>query len=193
MDIRDENKTRDEEDFLDSIFKQDSKRNRNTTSDEKVSKSIALNQIYSASEVKVTPQKIKSYLKNYNHLDKLIKYREDMIIQGRGANLSEWKSDSKTRVDNQAIALITDYRLKEMKFYKIHLINILKYLQKYIFIAYQFIYLKYLKQMTDDDISKALKINNIKHFDNIIIQYVYDKLKNTFENKISSASQNGGK
>ena len=193
MDIRDEDKTREEENFLDEIFKEDSKRNRNTISDEKGSKSISLNQIYSAPAIKVTPQKIKVYLKNYNDLDRLIKYREDMIIQGRGANLNEWKSDSKTRVDNQAIALITDYRLKEMKFYKIHLINILKYLQKYIFIAYQFIYLHYFKQMADDDISKALRIKDIKHFDNIVIQYIYEKLQSAFENKTTTNLKNGGK
>ena len=193
MDIRDENKTKDEEDFLDKIFKEDSKKNRDTTSNEKNSNSISFNQIYSASEVKVTPQKIKLYLKNYNALDKLIKYREDMIIQGRGANLNEWKSDSKTRVDNQAIALITDYKLKEMKFYKINLINILKYLQKYIFIAYQFIYLHYFKQMPDNDVSKALKINDIKHFEDIIIQYIYEKLQGTFKNRITTNLKNGGK
>ena len=116
-----------------------------------------------------------------------------MIIQGRGPNLNEWKFDSKTRVDNQAIALITDYKLKEMKFYKINLINILKYLQKYIFIAYQFIYLHYFKQMPDNDISKALKINDIKHFENIIIQYIYEKFQCTFENRTTNNLKNGGK
>ena len=74
--------------------------------------------------IKVTKSKIKRYLQNYTDLNHLIKRRELKWILGKGPTLDEWR-DGKNTVENQAINLIEDNKLKELRFFKN---NIDKYL-----------------------------------------------------------------
>ncbi len=209
MDIRDEDhsnfisknfkyedSTNDEnfasDDLLDTIFKQNFRKKTSDIKYRDVAKNISMDNTNEDSQIKISTNKIRAYLKNYNDLDRLIKYRENMIIQGRGENLDEWKSNSKMRVDNQAIILATDYKIKEMKFYKQNLTKIFQYLRKYIFISYQFIYLFYFKRMPKEYISKALNINNIEHFDNMIIDYIFEHLTQSSACQLNQ-KKDGGK
>lgn len=180
------------EDLLDTIFKQNFKKKNSDIKYRDIAKNISMDNTNEDSQIKISTNKIRAYLKNYNDLGRLIKYRENMIIQGRGENLDEWKSNSKMRVDNQAIILATDYKIKEMKFYKENLTKILQYLRKYIFISYQFIYLFYFKKMPKEYISKALNINNIEHFDNMIINYIIEYLTQSSACQLNQ-KKDGGK
>ena len=73
----------------------------------------------------VTKEKIKKYLKNYIYLTKIIKARELKWILGRGPSLKEWQEGINT-VEIQAINLIEDKKLSELRFYK-------KYFYEYLF------------------------------------------------------------
>lgn len=191
-----EDSTNDEnfasDDLLDTIFKQNFRKKTSDIKYRDIAKNISMDNTNEDSQIKISTNKIRAYLKNYNDLDRLIKYRENMIIQGRGENLAEWKSNSKMRVDNQAIILATDYKIKEMKFYKQNLTKIFQYLRKYIFISYQFIYLFYFKKMPKEYISKALNINNIEHFDNMIINYIIEYLTQSSACQLNQ-KKDGGK
>ncbi len=180
------------EDLLDTIFKQNFKKKNSDIKYRDIAKNISMDNTNEDSQIKISTNKIRAYLKNYNDLDRLIKYRENMIIQGRGENLAEWKSNSKMRVDNQAIILATDYKIKEMKFYKQNLTKIFQYLRKYIFISYQFIYLFYFKKMSKENVAKALNINNIDHFDNMIINYIIEYLTQSSACQLNQ-KKDGGK
>ena len=74
-----------------------------------------------------------------------------------------------------------------MEFYQQELMMILKYLKKYIFISYQFLVLKYYLKLSDKDIKIATNIEKTEYIDNVIIEYIYQKLceedKNNGRNK----------
>ena len=74
-----------------------------------------------------------------------------------------------------------------MEFYQKELMMILKYLKKYIFISYQFLVLKYYLKLSDKDIKIATNIEKTEYIDNVIIEYIYQKLceedKNNGRNK----------
>ena len=63
-----------------------------------------------------------------------------------------------------------------MEFYKKELMMILKYLKKYIFISYQFLVLKYYLKLTEEELKLATNIENTKYIDDVIIEYIYQKL-----------------
>lgn len=181
-----------EETFLSEVFRtkeRDSDTQDSSTSYSDVAKTIKYSDIYGDYQIKISPKKIRAYLRNYNGLDKIIANYEKENI-GIGPSFNEWARNDSSRVDNQAINLITNGHLKEMKFYKKQLFGILEYLKKYFFMAYQFIFLKYFKKESDKEISKVLDINDTEYLDTIIIQYIYEKLLHSF-NKTKRSS--GGK
>ena len=63
-----------------------------------------------------------------------------------------------------------------MEFYQKELMMILKYLKKYIFVSYQFLVLKYYLKLSDKDLKIATNIEKTDYIDNVIIEYIYQKL-----------------
>ena len=151
---------------------------------------------YKKQTVIITKEKIRAYLRNYKDLDKLIKYRKKKLISGKikpeSNELSfedfenyDFLEDS--IIDEQTFLTSIDYKVQEMEFYQKELMMILKYLEKYIFVSYQFLVLKYYLRLSDKDLKIATNIEKIEYIDNAIIEYIYQKLceeaKNNGRNK----------
>lgn len=140
---------------------------------------------YQKQPITISKEKIRSYLRNYEDLDKLIKYREKRLITGKEKPYSNTLELNKlknlnflnsTNIDKKEFIIKVDYKLNEIHFYKKHLSKIISSLAKSYFIFYQFIFLKYFIKVDDEDIKKTLFIKDVSNFDNILINYIYTKL-----------------
>ncbi len=140
---------------------------------------------YKKQTITITKDKIRAYLKNYKDLEKLIKYRKQKIRSGKIKaeskelninNIENYNFLKESLVDKQTFLISTDYKIQEMEFYKKELMMILKYLKKYIFISYQFLILKYCLKLTEEELKLATNIDNTKYIDDVIIEYIYQKL-----------------
>ena len=151
---------------------------------------------YKKQTITVTKEKIRAYLRNYKDLDKLIKYRKKKIKSGKikpesnELNIRDFENYDfleDSIIDEETFLISTDYKIQEMEFYQKELMMILKYLKKYIFISYQFLVLKYYLKLSDKDIKIATNIEKTGYIDNVIIEYIYQKLceedKNNGRNK----------
>ena len=141
---------------------------------------------YQKQPITISKEKIRAYLRNYEDLDKLIKYREKRLITGKEKPYSNTLELNKlenlnflnsTNIDKKEFVIKVDYKLNEMRFYKEHLSKIISSLAKSYFIFYQFIFLKYFIKVDDENIKKTLFIKDVSKFDNILIDYIYTKLQ----------------
>lgn len=140
---------------------------------------------YKKQTITITKDKIRAYLKNYKDLEKLIKYRKQKIRSGKIKaeskelninNIENYNFLKESLVDKQTFLISTDYKIQEMEFYRKELMMILKYLKKYIFISYQFLVLKYYLKLPEEELKLATNIDNTKYIDDVIIEYIYQKL-----------------
>ncbi len=140
---------------------------------------------YKKQRITITKDKIRAYLRNYKDLGKLIKYRKEKIERGeikpesKELNLNDFENYDfleESVIDKQTFLTLTDYKIQEMEFYQKELIMILKYLKKYIFVSYQFLVLKYYLKLSDKDLKIATNIEKTDYIDNVIIEYIYQKL-----------------
>ena len=146
--------------------------------------------------ITITKDKIRAYLRTVERCVKLIRYRKEKIQKGeiksesKELNLNDFENYDfldESVIDKQTFLTSTDYKIQEMEFYQKELMMILKYLKKYIFISYQFLVLKYYLKLSDKDIKIATNIEKTEYIDNVIIEYIYQKLceedKNNGRNK----------
>ncbi len=140
---------------------------------------------YKKQRITITKDKIRAYLRNYKDLGKLIKYRKEKIERGEikpeshELNLNDLENYDfleESVIDKQTFLTSTDYKIQEMQFYQKELMMILKYLKKYIFVSYQFLVLKYYLKLSDKDLKIATNIEKTDYIDNVIIEYIYQKL-----------------
>lgn len=140
---------------------------------------------YKKQTITVTKEKIRAYLRNYKDLDKLIKYRKKKIKSGKikpesnELNIRDFENYDfleDSIIDEETFLISTDYKIQEMEFYQKELMMILKYLKKYIFVSYQFLVLKYYLKLSDKDLKIATNIEKTDYIDNVIIEYIYQKL-----------------
>lgn len=125
----------------------------------------------------VTKENIKKYLKLYNKLDVLIKERELIWILEKGPSFQDWEIGKNT-VEEQAIQLINDNKLKELRFYK-------KNLKRYLLTLknnnwkryYKYVIFKYVKRYSNEQIKDLLNLYDIYDIDRKVIQYLYSNLK----------------
>ena len=113
---------------------------------------------------------VKYYLYNYKKIDDIIEERRMEIIEKVCSNLSNYMRGINT-VESQAIALIEDKKINDLKRWQVYIKNILVFFRKKNPLSYKFIILKYFYKRTDDEIRKMLKLNlkQIKYIDNKII------------------------
>lgn len=171
-----------------NINKRDDLQENSYTNDEnhtRVSENTSWLEEYKKQTITITKDKIRAYLKNYKDLEKLIKYRKQKIKNGKVKaeskelninNIENYNFLKESLVDKQTFLISTDYKIQEMEFYKKELMMILKYLKKYIFISYQFLVLKYYLKLTEEELKVATNIENTKYIDDVIIEYIYQKL-----------------
>lgn len=134
-------------------------------------------------KIKVTKGKIKRYLQNYTDLNHLIKRRELKWILGKGPTLDEWR-EGKNTVENQAINLIEDNKLNELRFFKNNI-------DKYLLILkntsdkklYKYIIFKYIKMNSDEGMQKVFNSNDLQILDEETINYFYINLKKELNKK----------
>ena len=166
----------------DDLQKNSYTNNENHTS---ISEKTSWIEEYKKQTITITKDKIRAYLKNYNDLEKLIKYRKQRIKSGKIKaeskelninNIANYNFLKESLVDKHTFLISTDYKIQEMEFYKKELMMILKYLKKYIFISYQFLVLKYYLKLTEEELKLATNIENTKYIDDVIIEYIYQKL-----------------
>lgn len=133
--------------------------------------------------IKVTKDKIKRYLQNYTELSHLIKKRELKWILEKGPTLDEWR-EGKNTVENQAINLIEDNKLNELRFFKNNI-------DKYLLILkntrdkklYKYIIFKYIKENSDEEMQKIFNSNDLQILDEKAINYFYINLNKELNKK----------
>lgn len=130
----------------------------------------------------ITKAKIRKYLGMYKNLEKIIKKRELRWILEKGPSFEEWEQKKNT-VEKQAINLIEDKKLNELRFYKI---NIKKYILKLNRLKdkkyYNYFLYRYIKNYPEEKIKELLKIEYNKLMNEKIINYLYINLKKEFNN-----------
>ena len=140
---------------------------------------------YKKQPISVTRERIRTYLKYFKDLPQLIKLREEKLMNG------EVKPESKTiepnrleslefldkyEIDKKKFMQSVDYKLNEMIFYNTTLKLNLHHMKKYMFIGYQLLLLKYYYKFSDSDLHRATNIENLDHIENVLVNYLYEKL-----------------
>ena len=69
-----------------------------------------------------------------------------------------------------------DYKLNEMIFYYSNLKLTLLHMKKYMFLGYQLLTLKYDYNFSISDLKKTTNIENVEYIENVLINYLYEKL-----------------
>lgn len=150
-----------------------------------VAKTISWFNEYTKQPIEVTRERVRTYLKYYKDLPKLIKLREQKIISGEAKPESKYLEPHKlptleflngSKVDKHNFLLKVDYKMCEMDFYNRNLIITLEYLKKYMFMGYQFLMLKYYFNFEETELIKSTNIKQIDYMDKILIDYIYEKL-----------------
>ena len=140
---------------------------------------------YKKQPISVTRERIRTYLKYFKDLPQLIKLREEKLMNG------EVKPESKTiepnrleslefldkyEIDKKNFMQSVDYKLNEMIFYYSNLKLSLLHMKKYMFLGYQLLTLKYDYNFSTSDLKKTTNIENVEYIENVLINYLYEKL-----------------
>ena len=140
---------------------------------------------YKKQPISVTRERIRTYLKYFKDLPQLIKLREEKLMNG------EVKPESKTiepnrleslefldkyEIDKKKFMQSVDYKLNEMIFYYSNLKLTLLHMKKYMFLGYQLLTLKYDYNFSTSDLKKTTNIENVEYIENVLINYLYEKL-----------------
>ena len=140
---------------------------------------------YKKQPISVTRGRIRTYLKYFKDLPQLIKLREEKLMNG------EVKPESKTiepnklenlefldkyEIDKKNFMQSVDYKLNEMIFYYSNLKLSLLHMKKYMFLGYQLLTLKYDYNFSTSDLKKTTNIENVEYIENVLINYLYEKL-----------------
>lgn len=140
---------------------------------------------YKKQPISVTRERIRTYLKYFKDLPQLIKLREEKLMNG------EAKPESKTiepnrleslefldkyEIDKKKFMQSVDYKLNEMIFYYSNLKLTLLHMKKYMFLGYQLLTLKYDYNFSTSDLKKTTNIENVEYIENVLINYLYEKL-----------------
>ena len=140
---------------------------------------------YKKQPISVTRERIRTYLKYFKDLPQLIKLREEKLMNG------EVKPESKTiepnrleslefldkyEIDKKKFMQSVDYKLNEMIFYYSNLKLTLLHMKKYMFLGYQLLTLKYDYNFSISDLKKTTNIENVEYIENVLINYLYEKL-----------------
>lgn len=140
---------------------------------------------YKKQPISVTRERIRTYLKYFKDLPQLIKLREEKLMNG------EAKPESKTiepnklenlefldkyEIDKKNFMQSVDYKLNEMIFYYSNLKLTLLHMKKYMFLGYQLLTLKYDYNFSTSDLKKTTNIENVEYIENVLINYLYEKL-----------------
>lgn len=140
---------------------------------------------YQKQPITINKERVQSYLENYEDLEKLIKFREDKLVNGEVKpeskvleinNISNLDFLEKSNISKEVFFSKVDYKLREMKFYYRNLSFLLRNLKTYGFLVYQFIAFKYFLKLSEKDIQKLTPFKNLDYLDNISINYLKNKL-----------------
>lgn len=128
-------------------------------------------------------KKIKYYLYNYKKLPQKIAEREEDIIDGTNVGHNAWIKGincESNSLENQAIRLIEDKKLIELKRWQVFLKRELVFLCQNFFVG-NYIKLKYFEKRTEDEIKKMSKMSfkKQKQLDDLVIRSIYKKAKNS--------------
>ena len=140
---------------------------------------------YKKQPIEVTKERVLKYIQAYRDLPNLIKFREQKLISGEAKPESKVIEPSKldnldflkdNNIDKIEFFKSVDYKLNEMIFYHKNLKLQLEYLKSYMLMGYQTIILKHYYGFRDIDIQRVTNIKNVDYFEDIIINYLYEKL-----------------
>ena len=140
---------------------------------------------YQKQPITINKERVQTYLENYEDLEKLIKFREDKLVNGEVKpesktleinNISNLDFLEKSSISKEEFFSKVDYKLREMKFYYRNLSFLLRNLKTYGFLVYQFIAFKYFLKLSEKDIQKLTPFKNLDYLDNLSINYLKNKL-----------------
>lgn len=140
---------------------------------------------YKKQPISVTRERIRTYLKYFKDLPQLIKLREEKLMNGKvkpeSKTIEPNKLESlefldKYEIDKKKFMQSVDYKLNEMIFYYSNLKLSLLHMKKYMFLGYQLLTLKYDYNFTTSDLKRTTNIENVEYIENVLINYLYEKL-----------------
>lgn len=147
---------------------------------------------YKKQPISVTRERIRTYLKYFKDLPQLIKLREEKLMNGevkpKSKTIEPNKLESlefldKYEIDKKKFMQSVDYKLNEMIFYYSNLKLSLLHMKKYMFLGYQLLTLKYDYNFTTSDLKKTTNIENVEYIENVLINYLYEKLAEENKNE----------
>lgn len=150
---------------------------------------------YQKQPIEINEDKVRNYLEEFNQLKLMIKYRKTRILTGEikpeSKNLELDKIPSldflkESNIDKNEFLFKVDYKLREIDFYSRTLRYLLENLRMYGLLVYQYIVLKYIVKLEDEQIEKLLPYRDIKHLDSISISYLTNKLVEESKRELES-------
>lgn len=150
-----------------------------------IAKTIPWFNEYKKQPITITRERVKTYLRYYKDLPNLIKLRSQKLIRGESKPESKVIQPNKLEnldflkdyeIDKLKFLQSVDYKLNEMIFYRTNLGLTLQHMKKYMFIGYQLLMLKYYYNFSVEDLKKATNIENIEYMENVLVNYLYEKL-----------------
>lgn len=123
-------------------------------------------------------KKIEFYLYNYKNIDKLIDEEVEKYINNTNTSINTWLkglNNFNNTVENQAIRIANDPKILELKKWKAFLTRMFIFLQQKKKSYYIYIKCRYLYKMTDEEIRKIIKMNELKDLRLKVINYIYNK------------------
>ena len=125
-------------------------------------------------------KKIEFYLYNYKNLDKLINDEIEKYVDYSNTSVSAWLKGINrfnNTVENQAIRIANDPKIKEIKKWKAFLKEMLIFLRKNQYEQYVYVKLKYFKEMNDDEMIDKVNLTDLKILRRDVISFIYEKAK----------------
>lgn len=140
---------------------------------------------YQKQPIEINKDRVRVYLESYNDLDELIKYREENLISGKIKpesklleieKIKDFNFLNNSNMSKEDFYSKVDYKLREMKFYRLNLGMLIRNLKLYGFLVYQFVALKYFLNLDSKTLKDLIPFKNLEYLDNLAVEYLTNKL-----------------
>ena len=140
---------------------------------------------YQKQPIEINKDRVRVYLESYNDLDELIKYREENLISGKIKpesklleieKIKDFNFLNNSNMSKEDFYSKVDYKLREMKFYRLNLGMLIRNLKLYGFLVYQFVTLKYFLNLDSKTLKDLIPFKNLEYLDNLAVEYLTNKL-----------------
>lgn len=124
---------------------------------------------------KIKRKNIRYYLYNYSDLSKMIKERELDYISYLPISYNRFargfSSYNIPTIENQALMIMQDKKLEEMKLYKKEFDRLVPLFKKVMPTLYSYMCMKYFCNYKDEEIKEKIRLEDLRSIDNEVMKY----------------------